>query len=393
MSTNLHIFLSPFTHESRALKQTKSLIEASLFDEVVVAAVLKDELKEKESIDEYRHVWRVSLTTKRLPKIKIINQLKYAEWIIRMMWGMRGKKISVVESHSIPALLPGVLFKLFWRTKLVYDAHELETEILCLHGFRQRIYKILERYLIKFVDATIVVSDSIADWYKDNYSIDRPFVVRNVPYNYTLDSQSENTSSLNVCCNLKSKFNISDEQILFIYQGGISQGRGIEIMLNAFSKANPDKHIVFMGYGELVETVKEYEKKFSNIHFHPAVKPEELLYFTQSADIGLVLTENTCLSHYFSLPNKIFEYILSGLPVIASDFPEIGKIISDRDCGWKINVEENNLCLLVNSITLETLAIRKQKAVLAKDKFGWQIEEKEFLSIYRKLEFSQKSNL
>lgn len=382
MSTNLHIFLTPFTHESRVLKESKSLIEASLFDEVLVAALWKDGLKEHESIDEHRHVWRIPLSTRRFPRSKIVNQLKYAEWIIRMMWGMRAKNITVVQSHSLPALLPGILFKWFWQAKLVYDAHELETECNGLRGLRKYVYKIVESCLIAFADAVIVVSDSIADWYNKKYSISRPFVIKNIPH---IKIPIVKSQTLKTDYNLKNKFNLINNEILFIYQGGLFKGRGIEIILDAFANSDRDKHIVFMGYGDLEEKIKNYQNRYCNIHFHSAVKPEELLKYTNSTDVGISLIENTCLSYYFCLPNKLFEYLIGGLPVIVSNFPEMSRIIDSYECGWKVDVENQGLRLVINSINHETLEQKKQNAQLAKESFGWHIEELTLIKIYQQL--------
>ncbi|GAG09087.1 unnamed protein product, partial [marine sediment metagenome] len=174
---------------------------------------------------------------------------------------------------------------------------------------------------------------------------------------------------------------------LFIFQGSLSEGRGIEMLLNAFSKNDKKKHVVFMGNGVLENVVKEYENNFSNIHHHPAVKPEKITIYTKSADVGISLTENTCLNHFYSLPNKVFEYILSGLPIIVSDFPDMGKIVDEYKCGWKVPVEENAIKAIINTITQDIIYEKRVNALHAKDHFGWHLEEPILLSVYRKLGF------
>ena len=181
---------------------------------------------------------------------------------------------------------------------------------------------------------------------------------------------------------LKEKCTIRDDEILFIYQGLLDNGRGIKILLSAFSKVDRKKHIVFMGYGILENVIKEYENNFSNIHFQPAVKPDKVIIYTKSADVGISLIENTCLSYQYSLPNKMFEYILSGLPLIVSDFPDMGEIIDNYKCGWKIVINEESIIELIENISRESVEEKRNNVLKCRDIFDWRKEEKNLLKAY-----------
>jgi glycosyltransferase involved in cell wall biosynthesis len=191
---------------------------------------------------------------------------------------------------------------------------------------------------------------------------------------------------LKMCRIITMMFKIRGDDILFIYQGGLSKGRGIQIILDAFTKVNRKKHIVFMGRGPLEEVIKEYEKQFSNIHLHPPVKPEEVLRYTSSADIGVSLIENTCLSYYYSLPNKVFEYLLSGVPMIVSDFPEMGQFVDENNCGWKVSVDSGAFVKLIETISHEDIIEKKNKVLKCKNNYGWHKEEEALLRIYKSME-------
>ena len=232
----------------------------------------------------------------------------------------------------------------------------------------------LESLLIRYIDAIVVVSDSIAKWYQMKYKIRKVYVVRNFPYR--LISEALNSPVL------RSKYNIVDGEIIYIYHGAVGNGRGIEIILNAFAKCDNRKHIIMMGYGELESLINEYTNKYDNIHFHAAVKPQEVINYLSDADVGLSLIENTCESYYYSLPNKMFEYLASGLPVITSDFPEMSKIIDEDNCGWKIQPEEGFLIELIENISVDDILEKKVNVKKCKDKFTWENEEKTLFEVY-----------
>ncbi len=377
---NLHVILTDFRYESRVLKETKSIVDSGLIDRIVIAGLWEHGVKELEEIDHKRAVWRVPLKTRTFPKHLFSQIIKYIEWGGKIFIRFRKEHITHINCHGLSSLPIGALFKLFKKSNLIYDPHELETEANGLSGIRKKLSKLLERLLISYSDSTIVVSNSIGEWYKNKYSMKKVHVVKNVPYNYSYEIE-------NICSNvLKEKCGINGDEILFIYQGGLSKGRGIQIILDAFARVSSKRHIVFMGRGSLEEVIKEFQNKFSNIHFHPAVKPDEVLRYTSSADIGVSLIENTCLSYYYSLPNKVFEYLLSGVPMIVSDFPEMGKFVDENNCGWKVGVDSGALLKLIERISHEDIFEKKNKVLKCKDNYGWHKEEEVLLKVYKSME-------
>jgi len=384
LKVNLHVFLSDFKHESRVLRETKSIVESGLVKKLFIAGLWERGVKELEDIDDERVVWRIALRTRNLPKDLFNQFIKYAEWVIRIVIKFRKEPIAVVNCHGLSALPVGIFFKYLKKSKIIYDTHELETESNGLSGMRKTLAKLLEGLLIRYSDSMIVVSNSIAEWYKRKYSIRKVYVIRNIPreLGYGVETPVSNI--------LKDKFRIEKNEILFIYQGGLANGRGISIILDTFSKVTEDKHIVFMGRGVLESLIKNYSCKCGNIHFLNAVNPEEVLRYTSSADIGISLIENVCLSYYYSLPNKVFEYLLSGLPIIVSNFPEMGKFIDENKCGWKVNVDPKALFDLVENMSDAELIEKKEGAMRCKNKFSWYKEEQVLLKIYADLT-SQKN--
>ena len=115
----------------------------------------------------------------------------------------------------------------------------------------------------------------------------------------------------------------------------------------------------------------------------PAVPPSELLRHTQGADIGWCGVENICLSYYLSLPNKLFEFILAGIPQVVPDWPEIGPIVRQNDLGWLHSEDTEDMARLVSEISWDEVARHKSAAQLASSKFSWQDEERQLIRSYK----------
>ncbi|MEO8029790.1 MAG: glycosyltransferase family 4 protein [Gemmatimonadota bacterium] len=246
--------------------------------------------------------------------------------LIRSLWRLRDV-VDAYHCHDLPALVFGVLAcRTFNRAaSLVYDAHEFETEQRPPpHGLRHRLFCWLERNCLPWVDEMITVSPLIATAYAERYGIAVPTIVLNCP-----PFRPRRATDL-----LRSAHGIAPGARIFLYQGGMSPGRGIPESIAAFAEADPTHAVlVFMGYGLLAETVERAATLYPAVIWQPAVSPEVLPDYTASADVGIVLIEDTCLSHRYSLPNKLFECIMARIPVVGSPLPEISRVIRESGVG------------------------------------------------------------
>ena len=143
-----------------------------------------------------------------------------------------------------------------------------------------------------------------------------------------------------------------------------------------------------MGYGELVPIVQEEAKSSNRIFFQPAVSPEDVLAYSSSADYGVTLMvfPDACLSYYYCLPNKLFEYCMAGLPIITSNAIEMRRF-----------VEKNNLGVVVQEKTVEALKeaieeIKKmpfdqirENCLRAARKVSWEVQEQILVDLYLKI--------
>jgi glycosyltransferase involved in cell wall biosynthesis len=370
----LHITPNAFRHSSRILKECDVAFGPGHNVPVQVVALWEPGVEREEVTGTGVKVWRVALATRNWPRHLLIQPIKYVEWLSRIVSRFRRERITLIHAHNVAGLPVGVILKWLTRAPLVYDAHELESERNGISRLRNRLSGLAERIWIRAADATITVSDGIADWYEEAYGIDRPAVVRNIPVRAGAPAQRSRV--------LRETHGIPDDAVLFIYQGALSRGRGIEQIVEIFSDTEMKNHLVVMGYGALENTVVEAADRCPNIHFQPAVAPQDVLHYTSSADIGLCLIENTCLSYYYSLPNKLFEYLLCGLPVIVNDLPEQRKIVEAFDCGWTAPSSLDASKAMIAAIDAGALATRKRGAEHAASELDWNNEAARMTAVY-----------
>ena len=251
-------------------------------------------------------------------------------------------------------------------------------EINGLKGFQKTLTKILEKFLIRYASKVITVSEAIANEYKKIYPfIEKPSLVLNTPPYKEIVKKDI----------FREKFNIDKETTIFLYQGGLSSGRGIEILLDTFKLIdNATSAIVFMGYGELEEMIKQASKEYENIYFYPAVSPDILLDYTSSADFGILFYENNCLNHNYCSPNKMFEYLMAEIPVIVSNLYEMKRLVEDNNIG--VVAKENTPKGLKEAIK-EAVRLDKKKLQQniqkVKEIYNWEEQEKVLLKLYEEL--------
>ena len=270
------------------------------------------------------------------------------------------------------------------RIKIIYDSHEYQTESAGLinNPDKKRQFEQLERDNIVYADEVITVSDSIATEYQRLYGLRKVHVVRNCP---SLSPQRQHNEYF------RETFALAPHDLIFLYQGGLAKKvRGLEETLNCFIRLRHEgytrHHVVFMGYGNMVADIEELARQYSNIHFHPAIAPERIPEVSSSADYGTVFIPNNCLSYFYCLPNKLFEYIVCGLPIVTTPLYDMRKLIEDDKIGYiTADFSEQAIYDTVKSITTRpSQALRDRIQSLHRDKYNWNIEERALLEIYRK---------
>jgi len=301
--------------------------------------------------------------------------LNYVEAFFKFLPILFKLKPAVIHCHDTLFLPIGFVAKLFLKSKLVYDAHELESQKNGQSKVLSKATFLIEKLCWPKVDFLITVAPAITRWYDKILGAKKSLVVLNSP---EFDPLVFNTGNNNY---LREYFNIPKDKKIFLYLGIIGKGRSIDLYLDVFNNINVDSHIVFVGYGEYVNNVKEYSKICSKIHYHPAVKHDEVVKIAKSADVGLCLIQNVSLSDFYCLPNKLFEYAFSGLYVLASDFPEMRRVVNQYCLGQTCDLKEEALTNSINIIEQFELASTSKDLT----ELSWGKQSQQLVDAYQTL--------
>lgn len=376
-AANVHLYPSPMTHESRILKETQAVASFTALDPILLVGTKAPGLPEREVLDSRRQIVRLSRSPPQGFSGLAGKALGVTGWSVRVWRMLAGRPLACINCHSLPVLPLAVALKRRTGARLVYDTHELETETNGLVGPRRAVSRRVERALFRFVDETIVVSEGIADWYQRAYGRHRPAVVLNCPP----WRESRRTDVL------RRELGLEPDVTIFLYQGVLSSGRGIELMLDAFAGIDdPRKVLVFMGMGPMETLVSECARRRANVRLRPAVPPQVVGDYTASADVGLCLIEDTCLSYHHCMPNKLFEYMMAGLPTVVSDLPEIARVVKDSGAGWVVpRWSPESLRSTLLSIDADAMGAGRKAALDAARGFTWERQLPALRTVYERL--------
>ena len=317
---NIHLYPSPFLNESRILREAGSLSRLALFDRIDLVGVGQEGVPAIEDLQGHIRIVRIG----QRGGGGLVGKLRRTgDWSRAVYRRYRDDRLGCINCHSIATLPLGVLLKRATGARLVYDAHELETETNGLGGLRKCLTRLAERALIRHADHCIFVGQAIEQWYVRKYGLRNVTVLYNCPPR----------RSVNPADYFRKAYSIDAGTPIFLYQGFIGEGRGIRNLVDAFAGLDVRAALVVMGYGPLADWMAEEAAHRPGIHYHPAVAPEHLLDFTAAADFGLSVIETTSLSYEYCMPNKLFEYVMARKPVLVSPTREQSEFVRRHGIG------------------------------------------------------------
>lgn len=317
--------------------------------------------------------------THRLSLLFRKGPLFYAEYNFRLLLYLLFHKANLLVSNDLDTLPANFLSHKIKSVPIVYDSHEYYTATpeLVNRPFVQGIWKKIEKYIFPKLKDIITVNESIASLYSTEYG-KKLFIIRNVPrkpINKTLFTAAE--------------LGFDSKKHLIILQGaGINIQRGAEEAVKAMQYVQ-NAILLIIGGGDVIEDLKILVSQSGlsdKIVFMQRMPYNELMKYTSAAEIGLTLDKDTNINYRFSLPNKLFDYINAGTPVLSSALPEIKKVIEKYEIGLLIENHDPKHIASKISYMLENDFKSKLKENLEKaaNELNWENEETTLKLVYSK---------
>ena len=304
------------------------------------------------------------------------RSLIHAAIVRKMVWS----RPDVVHAHDFNTLPTAWLAAALSRARLVYDAHEISTDREGYVGFRGLVGCLEKRFMPR-AQGTITTTDARAKFFARAYGIPRPLVLQNWP----------RLSDVPRSDRIRNELGLTEPWPIAVYQGGLQPGRGLAKLVEA-AEAVPNAYVVFIGGGRLASALENQVRELGleeRVRFIPTVSLEDLPSYTASADIGVQAIENTCLNHFTTDSNKLFEYMMAGLPVVASDLPEIKRVITGHNFGVLVPAgSTDHLAAALQGLVSDRVerARLASNARAASKTLNWDEQEQSLIDLYRRLE-------
>lgn len=289
---------------------------------------------------------------------------------------VRVSRPDVIHAHDPIALLVAVMLRLFFGTLVIYDTHELSSKKAGTSAFQGKIVFLLEKLCWPSIGAVITVSESIADWYMSNLGEPRAVVVLNSPE--FIEERAAGVSS-----NIRADIGADETDLIYLYVGALEPGRGIDELVTVFSRFEVNSKLALLGDGTIRSRLLEAAVEIPNVFLPEPVPHESLIHYISSADYGMSLIQNISLSDYLCLPNKVFEYLHAGMPIVCSDFPEMSRLVTENNFGFAISEDVNSITDLLRELNLLP---RPKKIEFAQiQSFTWSAQSNVLLGLYDRL--------
>lgn len=295
--------------------------------------------------------------------------LFYAEYNFRLFFLLLFSKKDILLSNDVDTLLANYFVSKIQGVKLVFDSHELFSEVpeLVDKPSVKKFWQRIENWIIPKLKHNYTVCKSIAKYYNYNYNSDFK-IIKNLPLEKEIKVSSFPFKT--------------DYKKVVLYQGSVNIGRGIELMIETI-KHLPNYIFVIAGSGDILE---DLQKKVTDLQLENQVKflgrlqPNELQKITPLADIGISLEEDLGLNYRFALPNKIFDYIQAEVPVLVSDLPEMKQIVLAYKAGEiVVNRNPKELAKQIEKMLEKDFSNPLKEAKL---ELIWEQQEKELINIF-----------
>jgi glycosyltransferase involved in cell wall biosynthesis len=300
------------------------------------------------------------------------GKLFYLEYNLRLLLFLMFRKADIICAIDLDTILPCYGVSKIKNKPLVYDAHELFTEVIEVvrRPFVRSMWLKLESYIVPKVKYSYTVSEGVKRIFEERYPGGGFSLIRNLPLYMPVDPEPS-----------KEKY--------IVYAGAVNEGRGIEQMLNAMPEINC--HLYICGDGEMLESMKAKTKDMNldcKVKFLGYVEPEKLKEIIRGAFAGVLLLENKGASYYYSLANKFFDYMMAGIPQVTINFPEYKHLNDEYSFALLVDLKHEEIVKAFNRLLNEPELYNqmKQNALKAREVFNWEKESEILVDFYKRVE-------
>jgi len=304
----------------------------------------------------------------------------YAFFNIRLFLYLLFRKVDVLVANDLDTLLANYLVSRIRKVTLIYDSHEYFTGVPEIQNrpFVRKVWQTIERWIFPKLEHIYTVNQSIARIYEKKYNVNVG-IVRNVSYKW---NRSGNCS--------RTRLGLPADRFIVILQGsGINIDRGAEEAVLSMQYLD-NTILMIIGDGDIVSNLKQMVSEQglqSKVMFMEKVPHNILMNFTCAADVGITLDKDTNLNYKYSLPNKLFDYIQAGVPVLASKIVEVENIIKSYNIGDIIDNHnpEHVASKLMNMFSdMDRMQLWKKNLHIAGEELCWENEQGRIIEIFRK---------
>lgn len=288
----------------------------------------------------------------------------------------------VIIAHDLPALPAASRLACERGVPLVYDAHELYYEQKAFSGKQKKMMRAIEQELIVQCAAKFTVNQSIAEEMGRRYGCQAPNVLLNAvdpPPGFDVQARPKP---------FHKHFGLPDTTRVLLFQGGLLANRNLENLANAMAHLQcQDCVLVFMGNGPAKATLQAIAQKTGQsgrILFKEAVPQLDVINWTAGADMGIIPYPAVDLNTHFCTPNKLFEYVQAGLPILANDLPELRRFVSGMGLGRNVPMASPvEIAKGIDEALADPKSLQRWRdgLIARRTELSWQTAAKEYVRI------------
>jgi glycosyltransferase involved in cell wall biosynthesis len=374
----------------RAVRASTALVEAGY--EVRIVDVVGEDADRAEAEVDGVHVEHMiaprSFVSSRFERWALIRSMRL---LIHGTLRLLQWDADVYHALDLPALPACYFTAVLRRKRLVFEAYEVPLMMVRAADVtrsRRRLDVAMASVLpamLRRCAGVITVSPPIVRLFRQQYGCRDVSLVRNVPP-YRELARSDR---------LRQRLDLGPKTRIALYQGNLDRSRSLDLLVRSARFLEPHHVVVMMGHAtETVQTdlaqLIRSEDVADRVKILPSVSYAELLDWTSSADIGLVVyLPDYSPNVSMMLPNKLFEYLMAGAPVLASELECVADVIRRYDVGWVLSsLEPANVGSAINEALADTSArnrMRVNALRAAREVFCWDQEKAELLGLYDRI--------